>query len=110
MSDASPGLFDDFRTRGLEVSLPIGVVTVLIRIKITLGVRRVELADFPDRAIGALSGIGENELRAIRLENSFAFGRRVLRQAELDFVAARRADHRIRDACVSAGGIDQSLV
>ena len=85
---------------------PVRVVAVLIRIKVALRIRRDHPAHFADRAVGALERTGQHELGAERAKNQLPLRARVLGQAQLHFVAARRADHRVRDAGVARGRID----
>src|SRR5206468_4757704 len=59
-----------------------------------------------DRAIGALEGIGENELCAERAGDALPLERHLVRHAELEGVAANGTDHRERDTGVATRRIE----
>src|SRR5258708_21225574 len=68
-----------------------------------------KFASRADGAVGAIAGIGINNVRAIGAENLLTFGGDILRHAECDGKSFSSAEHGIGDAGVAAGGIEQNL-
>ncbi len=101
MRQLAAGLLDELRGGGVVVRPPVRVVAVLIGIEIPVGIRGMDATRFADRAVGAFERARENQLGPERAQNQLAFRARVFGQAERHLVAARRADHRVRDAGVA---------
>ena len=68
-----------------------------------------KLASHADGAVGAVTGVGINHVRAIRAQNLLALGGNILRHAQHDGKSLGRAQHGVGDAGVAAGGIEQGL-
>ena len=67
VSDATFGLLPDFVRGGIVVREPVGVVRILIRVKIKIGMAVGVLARDVHGAVGAFGGIGEDDICAVRL-------------------------------------------
>src|SRR5258706_10296926 len=67
MRDASFGLLPDFVGSGLVVRAPVGVVGILVRVEIKIGMLFRELVGDPGSAVGAFSGIREDDICAVCL-------------------------------------------
>src|ERR1700682_3427827 len=109
MRDASFGLLPDFVRGGFVMRAPVGVVRILIGIEVKIGIALGILARDLDGAVGALGGIGVNDICAVCLQNPFSLGRNILRHAERDRKSESSAEHGVGDAGVAAGGIQQNL-
>src|SRR5450759_2116996 len=105
MRQAAFRLGDDLERGSVVVSFPVGWIIVLVRIKILLGILRINLAAQADGAVGALGGIGEYHLSTIRTQHMLAFVRGVARETELDPITFVSPDHGVGDAGVAAGGV-----
>src|SRR5437016_11526977 len=55
MRNPAAGLLDDLRPGPIEMRLPVRRIVVLVRIEVTLRLSSVNLAAFPDCAVGALA-------------------------------------------------------
>ncbi len=64
---------------------------------------------FANCAVGAFVAGSDYQLRAKRGQNPLPFVRRAIRQAKFNGKTQRRADHRVGDAGVSAGRINDGL-
>src|SRR5713101_4291388 len=73
MGDPAGRLFNNLRSGGLEVRLPVGRVVILIRVKVTIGLGGIDLADLSNGAVGTLTGIGEHDFSAKGFQNPLAF-------------------------------------
>ena len=92
------------------VRAPVPGVVVLVRIEIQVRLLRVHRLGLDDGAVRSFHRIGEHHLGAERLEDPLPLGRHVLGHAQPHAVAARGADHRVGDAGVPGGGVEQDLV
>ena len=107
VSDASPGLFEDFGGSGLEVRLPVRRIVVLVRDRSSvIGLRLVDSRTFRIAPSEPSPGVREYVSAPYALE-SFALRRRILREAELHLVSSRRADHCVRDPGIATGGVER---
>ncbi len=104
------GLAEDFRAGGVVVRAPVAVVVVLVGIKIAFGFVCHDLARQPDRAIAAFERIALDDRCAIGLRQGLALLRDVGRHHQPNGVALGRADHRIANAGIAAGGVDQDPI
>ena len=107
--DAPFGLFPDLRRGGLVVRLPVGGIVVLVGIEVPIGVFGGQFAGFEDRAVGGEARIRQDQFGPIGAEQVFALLVGVARQAEVDFVAHRCAEHGVGDAGVARGRIENDL-
>src|SRR5437763_4142320 len=102
MSDLPVGLADDFGSRGLEVGLPVRRVSVLVRIKVKLGIRVVNFLAAPKCAVRSFAGVSQNQFGSESSEYLLTFPRCIGRQAQTDLVTLRGANHRIRNPGIAA--------
>src|SRR5580704_7244335 len=109
MGDTSFGLLPDFIGCAMVVSLPVGVVGILVGVEIFFRSIREKFTGFADCAVRAVGGIGINDVGAVGVQNVFALDGDVLRHAERDRETFGGGDHGIGDAGVTAGGIEQSF-
>ena len=107
--DTSFGLLPDFVGRAMVVSLPVGIVGILVCVEIKIGMLGIKFARHADGAVGAFAGIGVENIRAVSVQNALAFRRNILRHAQRDGNALGGADHRVSDAGVAAGRIEQNF-
>src|SRR5215475_13393269 len=63
--DPSLGLLPNFVRRAMVMSLPVGVVGILVGIVIEVRMLGVEFARHADRTIGAFARIGVKNVRAV---------------------------------------------
>src|SRR5262249_51648002 len=110
MRDTAFGLLPDFFGCAMVVGLPVGRVRVLVGVEIFFRLTRVELACSADCAVGAVGGIGINNVRAVGEEDALALDGDVLRHAERNRESFGGADHGVGNACVAAGRVEQSIV
>ena len=68
-----------------------------------------KFAGLANGAVGAIGGIGINNVRAIGAQNLFALGGNILRHAQGDGKSFSRSEHGVGDAGVAAGGIEQNF-
>ena len=109
MRDTSFRLLPDFVGCAMVVSLPVGIVRILVGVVVKIGMLRGEFARDANRAIGSFGGIGINDVRAVGVQDSFALDRNVFRHAQRDRETLSRADHGVGDAGVAAGGVEQNF-
>src|SRR5580658_9073413 len=109
MRDPALSLLPDFVGGSVIVGLPVGLVGVLVGVEIFFGMLRGELAGHPDGAVGTVGGIGINDVGAVALQDLLALARNILRHAQGDGEAFGSAQHRIGNAGVAAGGVEQNL-
>jgi hypothetical protein len=64
------------------VSLPVGLVRILVGIEILIGMLSRQLARHADRTVGAVPGIGIKDVGAVALKNLLALARNVFRRRE----------------------------
>ena len=72
MGDTALGLLPDFFRCAMVVGLPVGWVRVLVGVEIFFRFAGVEFARGADRAIGAVRGIGVNDVGAVSKQNALA--------------------------------------
>ena len=101
---------DNFGAGAVEMRAPVGGVAVLVGIKVFLGACGEDLLAETNRSVGAFAGIGKHHFRAVGFQNLFAFMRGIGGQAQFRAVALDGADHRIGDAGVAAGGVEQNVI
>ena len=107
MRQAPAGLLDDFRRRSYRNARASCRRCCTDPGRNTVPDRSAHHpAHFANRAVGAFERVGQHELGAERPQNQLALRARVFRQAQLDFVSARRADHRVGDAGVARRRIE----
>src|SRR5439155_15646291 len=82
---------------------------VLVGIEIFFRLTSVEFAGRADSAVGSVSGVGIDDVCSVGEENALALDGDVFRHAQRDRETFGSPDHRIGNACISAGGIQQSL-
>ncbi len=104
---AAFGLAPDFVGRAVVVGLPVVFVAVLVGVEVAPGLIRGQLARLADGAVRAVGRVGPNDVCAIGGKNAFALRRHIGRHAERDGEAQRRAQQRVGDAGVAAGGVEQ---
>ncbi len=105
MRDFAAGLLPDFRAGAVVMSRGIGGIAVLIGIEVTVAVGFVDFAHTANRAVGGFVAWRVNNVHAVGIQNVLSFRRGTRWQAELYFVTEGRADHRVSNAGVAAGGI-----
>src|SRR5438552_16189646 len=110
MGDMSFCLLPDFVGCAMVVSLPVGVVGILVGIKIFVRLTSVDFASRSNRSVRAVARIGVDNVGAIGMQDALALRRNVLRHTQRDRKAFGGSDHRVGDSGVSAGGVEQSLV
>src|SRR6185295_16743337 len=66
------GLLDQLWRGRVVMSFPVGVVVVLIRIEIPVGIGGVEAACLTNRAVSALEGAGQPQLGAKRAKDELS--------------------------------------
>ena len=77
MRDASLGLLPDFVGGAVIVSLPVGVVGILVGVEILIGMFGGEFAGHANGAVGTVGGIGVNNVGAVAVQNLFALARNI---------------------------------
>ncbi len=108
MGDLAFGLVPDLVGGGAVVRAPVFVVGVLVGVEVAVGFGGGQLAGFADGAVGAVGGVGPDDLGSVGGEKALALGRDVGGHAEGDGEAQRRAEHGVGDAGVAAGGVEQA--
>ena len=68
--ESAARLGPDLRARRLEVRPPVGGIGVLVRVEVLRPRAPSGATRLPDRAVGALERVGQDELRAVRREGS----------------------------------------
>ena len=91
------------------VRAPVERVVVLVRVEVPLRVGGKPAPRLADRAVRALERIGQHQLRAIRPQHALAFRRDVVRHAQPHRYAERGAEHRVGNAGVARGRVEQGL-
>ena len=107
--DPAAGLGEDLRAGRVVVRPPVGIVVVLIRIEIAVGLGLIQPARLADRAVGSFHRVRQHQLGAVCKERALPLDRHVRGNAELHADAERGADHRVRDAGVPRRRIEQDL-
>ena len=110
MRQASARLLDDLRRRRVVVRPPVARIVVPVRVEVAIRLGREHRLRFDNRAVGTLHRIGKEDLGSERVQDPLALGRHVLRHAQPDAIAARRADHRVGDAGVPGCRVKEHLV
>ena len=67
VGDASLGLLPDFVRGGFVMGAPVGVVRILIGVEIKIGMALCVLACDLHGAVGTFSGVGVDDICAVRL-------------------------------------------
>ena len=106
MGHAAAGLREDLRPGRVVVRVAVRRVVVLVRVEVAIRIGLVDAPHLADRAVGPFQRIGEDDVGPVRAEDALPFGRDVLRDAQADAVTARRADHRVGDAGVAGGRVE----
>ena len=106
--DLAFGLLPDFVAGGAVVGAPVFVVGVLVGVVVAVGLGGDQLAGLADGAVGAVGGVGPDDLGAVGCEVALALVRDVGRHAEGDGEAHGRAEHGVGDAGVAAGGVEKA--
>ena len=106
MRDPAAGLGPDLRAGAELVREPVRRVGVLIDVDIPLGIRGRAPLRLTDRAVGPGERVREDDLRAERASDALSLERDLVGHAELQRMAADRADHREGDAGVAAGRVE----
>ena len=109
MRDASFCLLPDFVGCAMVVGLPVGIVGILVGVKIFLRISGIKFTSGSNRSVGAVTGIGVNNVGAIRMQNALALHRNIFRHAQRHGETFGSADHGVGDSGISAGGIEQEL-
>ena len=102
------GLLPDFVAGCAVVRAPVFVVRILVGVVVPVRFRRNHLPRLANRAVGSIRRVGPYNLRAISLEISLSRLGDVRRHTQRHGKAHRRAQHRIRNACIAAGCIEKS--
>ena len=93
-----------------EVMRPwIGRVIVLVRVPEVVRPAGGEPARRADRAVRALEGVGEEHLRAERLQQRLPLGARVGGHTNRDADPGRSTEHCVGDGRIAARGVEQPL-
>src|ERR1700742_421455 len=99
--DLPAGLLPDFVGGGVVVGAPVVVVAVLVGVEEFCGVLGDESAGAADGAVGAVGGVGPEDVGAVGGEDVFALGRDVGGNAEGDGEAHGGAEHGVGNAGVA---------
>ena len=110
MSDPAGRLLQDLARGAFIVRARVGRVGVLVRVEVSVGIGRDDVAHHADRAVRAFAGVAEDDLGAVREDQRLALGADVLRHHELHPVALRRPEQRVGHACVARRGVDDGLL
>ena len=93
----------------MVVSLPVGVVGVLIGVVIDIRMFRGQFARHADRAIGSIGWVGVQDVGAVCMQDALALDRYILRHAQRHRETLRRTEHGISNSSVAAGRIQQNF-
>ena len=110
MRNAAGGLLPNLVGRGAIVRLPIRRITILVWVKIFVRISRDDFAHFANRTVGAFIARSDHEFRAEGPQDPLALVRSAVRKAKLHGKTERRADHRVGNAGVAAGRVNDGLV
>lgn len=91
---------------GVKVRLPIGRIAVSVGIVLIVWMVCANLAHATNRSIRVCIARSDHKLCPIRGQDSLSFVRGAFRQTEFDRAAKRCSNHRVDDAGVAAGGVD----
>src|SRR6266700_1795932 len=109
MGDASLGLLPDFVGGPVIMSLPVGFVGILVCVKIFIGMFGGQFSRHANGSVGTVTRIGIKNVGAVTLQNLLALARNIFRHAQSDRESFGRAEHRIGNAGIAAGGIEKNL-
>jgi len=109
VSDASLSLLPDFVSRGQIVSFPVGLVGILVGVEILIGMIAGQFARHANGAVGAVTGIGIDDVGTVSLQNLLALAGDVFGHAEGDGKSLSGTEHGVGDPGVAAGGIEENL-
>ena len=107
---ASRRLAQDLHRSALVVREGVGGIRVLVWIEVGLWIPGDQLANEVDGAVGAFSRIAVNNLGAVSRDERLALRAHVARHDQLDRIAFGRPDHRVCDAGIAGGRVDERLV
>src|SRR3712207_3581136 len=108
--DLAVRLLPDLRRRRLVVRPGIGRIRVLVRVEVLLRLLGVEPPGLPDGPVGALAGVGQDEVNPVGAQDLLALLARVLRHAQPHPVAQSGPDPGVGDSRVPARRIENSLL
>ena len=109
MGHPALGLPPDLLRRRQVMRAGVRRMVVLIRIPVLVRPQGGEPPRLPNGAIRAFQRIGENDFRAVRVEQRLALLARVPGHAHRHADAGRGAQHRVRDRRVAARRVEQAL-
>src|SRR5260370_42349926 len=109
MRDAPGGLLPNFIRRATIMRLPVRWIAVLIRVKIFLRLSRYDLLHAANCAVGAFIARSHNRFRAKGSKYALAFMGSAARQTPRDWISQSRANHRVGNAGIPAGAIDDGF-
>jgi hypothetical protein len=107
MCEAAAGLLDDLDGGRLVVGAPVGGVAVLIGVEVAVRLALVEAACLANGPVASLHRIGQDQIRAIRIQQVLAFGGGIRGYAQGHAVPAGGTEHGVRNAGVAGGGIEE---
>ena len=108
MRDAALCLLPNFIGSAQIMSTPIGIIRILVSVEIFLWLGGVKFARLANGAVRPVRRVGINNVGAVSAQNVLALGRNVLRHAQRDRETLSRSDHRVGNACISTGRIQQN--
>src|SRR5258708_39493618 len=109
MGDASLGLQPDFVGSPVIVGLPVGLIGILVGVKILIGMFGGQFPRLANRAVRTIRGIGIQNVGAVALQDLLALTRDIFRHAQGNGESFGRAEHRIGNAGIAAGGVEKNL-
>ena len=89
---------------------PVGVVVVLVGHEVAIRVLLVDRPRHADRAVAALLRVAVHDLGAVGMDERLALVADVGGHHQLHAIALRRPHHRVGDARVAAGAVDDGAV
>ena len=107
VGDRPVGLLEELGPGRLVVRAPVGRITVLIRVEVGVRVLGVELLRHADRSVGSLQGAGPHHVGPVDAEQALSLLGDARRDAELDGISERRAEHGVRDPGIAGRRVEQ---
>src|SRR3982751_4486992 len=92
------------------MSLPIGRVVVLVRVEIFIRPPGLQLRGRDLGAIGSAKRVGFDDFSSVELKDPLSCEASISRQRKRYAISANRADHRVGDTSVAAGGVQDRFV